>query len=443
MFGAATASIQIEGVAPEDGGRDSIWDLYARQDRIKNHNTLDIACDSYHRYEEDFKLLKGMGANTYRFSIPWARIIPNGYDGVINQKAVEHYKKVIDKCLEYELIPMVTLYHWEMPTEVYKRGGFLNESVSDWFAEFVRVVADNFAGKVKMFITINEPSSITGGMGGMDYSEEMSDKDFYTCVHNLLLCHGKAVKILREYKDVKVGIGPCQQGGIPLSNDDIEAARKFFFEVPYKGDRLKRFDSTSLYMDPIVLGDYPEEFYKKVPKEGQPDIKPGDMELISQKIDFVGLNIYSSLQIKKADNKIGYEIIPYSNNRDYCFDGIWPYSPEGIYWMIRFMEERYHLPMYITENGCCSNDVIGRDGKIHDDYRIQVLDGYFSYIKKARLEGYDIRGYIVWTLMDNFEWIHGYTKRFGLVYTNFNTLERTPKESYYFFKDLIEKNKDL
>ena len=435
FWGVATASTQIEGAAYQDGKSQTIWDVMSEDGGFiaNEHKALD-ADNSYNMVDEDIALLKELGVNAYRFSISWARIIKDG-DGEINQKGLEHYSKLVDKLLTAHIEPMVTLFHWDLPYALYKKGGWLNRDITKAFKRYVEVVADKLAGRVKYFITFNEPQCIIGGsLGGTVPGAKYSIKDQNTMVHNLLLCHGEAVKVLRKYNGVKIGYAPCNDARIPYTNskEDIDAARQAYFDV-VRGDMW----GVSIFSDPIILGDYPKKYYEVNKKDDLPDILEGDMELISQKIDFYCQNIYQGQYIK-SDGKGGYMSVPPKVNAVYtCMD--WVVSPEALYWGPKFLYERYKLPFVITENGCAVTDIIDDNNKIHDAPRCEFIKKYVSELEKASRDGVDVMGYFLWSFLDNLEWYQGYKKRFGLVYVDYNNFKRYPKDSFYFYKDLIKK----
>lgn len=435
VWGAATAAIQIEGAAYQDGKVKSIWDYYSeRGDLIKEGHTIENAIDSYNRMDEDIKLIKELGVNTYRFSISWPRIIKE--NGDINEKGLEHYSQFVDKLLAIGVTPYITLFHWDLPYWVYQKGGWLNRDIVGWFKHYVEAVAEKLAAKVDYFITINEPQCIIGhGFGGTDRGKEYTIKEWNTMVHHLLLCHGEAVKVLRQYKNIKIGYAPCGNPRMPVSNtpEDIEACRKSYFDT-FAGDAI----GVSVWSDPVFLGDYPKKYYEVNKKEDLPDIRKGDLELISQPIDFYCQNIYTG-NYCKSDGKGGYLEVPPKPGTPVTTMG-WPVIPESLYWGAKFLTERYHVPFYISENGCAVTDILTADKKVHDDARSQYLEKYISELLRAKNEGIDVRGYFVWSLMDNFEWYQGYTQRFGIIYVDLKTYERIPKDSFYTYQRIIKEN---
>ena len=435
FWGVATAAGQIEGAANADGKSPTIWDIMSQDGGfIRNGHLVDDADDSYNRMDEDIALLKELGVKAYRFSLSWARIIKDG-DGEINKKGLEHYSNLVDKLLDAGIEPFITLFHWDLPYGLFLKGGWLNKDIVKAFKRYTEVVANCLGDRVNYFITFNEPQCILGGrLGGAIQEAKYATKDKLIMVHNLLLSHGEAVKVLRKHKNIKVGFAPNNDARIPVTNleEDIEAARQCYFDVA-RGDMW----GVSIFSDPVCLGDYPKKYYEIHSKDDLPDIKEGDLELISQPIDFYCQNIYQGIYVK-SDGNGGYKVVPPKQNTVYSNMDL-AVTPEALYWGPKFLYERYHVPFVISENGTAVTDIITKDKKIHDSPRIEYLKQYIEEYERAYKEGVDIRGYFVWSLLDNLEWYEGYRKRFGLVYVDYETFERIPKDSFYFYKDLISK----
>jgi beta-glucosidase len=442
FWGAATATVQIEGATSEEYGKGlSVWDVFCKEKgKVYSGHTPDIACDHYHRIEEDVKLMSELGINTYRLSISWTRILPNGI-GEINQKGIDFYNKLIDTLLKYNIIPFVTLFHWDYPYELEKMGGWLNNESPKWFENYARIVAKEFGDRVKHFVTINEPQCFIGigyKAGFHAPGKKHSDRDIVLMGHNVLIAHGLAVSALRENApNCKVGYAPTGSGAIPLTNsaEDIEAARKAYFDIELDNWTW----SVSWWSDPVLLGRYPEEtqVFKELSQYLPKDYKK-DMNIISTPIDFYGQNLYNGA-LYKSNGKEGYEWV--SNKIGAPRTAInWPVTPKVFYWAPKFLYERYKLPIIITENGISCTDWVSLDGKVHDPNRIDFTHRYLIELKNATDDGVDILGYMHWTLMDNFEWSEGYKERFGLIYIDYETLERIPKDSYYWYKEVIKTN---
>lgn len=436
IYGAATAAYQIEGAYREDGKGESIWDVFTHQKgNIKHGDTGDVACDHYHRYREDVALLAELGVDAYRFSLAWTRIIPDG-TGEINPKGIDFYNRLIDELLAHGIEPYITLYHWDLPQRLYERGGFLNPDMPQWFYEYAKVVGRAFGDRVKHFITINEPQCILACLNGSGQAPNLhcTVKDRLTATHTLLKAHGMAVKGLREtVRDVKIGYAPCGFVHCPKddSEEEIEFARKAYFEIPENDPT----ECVSIFSDPVFFGDYPKEYYEKF-YDVLPNIQPSDFALISQPIDFYCQNIYFGATGKNVDGRFVQD--EYRGGFPRNTIG-WNIYPDAMYWGARFLYERYKTPLYITENGMPNIDFVSLDGKVHDPQRIDFIERYLQALERAKADGADVRGYFYWSLLDNFEWAHGYDQRFGLVYVDYPTQKRIPKDSFYYYRQRIKR----
>lgn len=444
VWGAATSSYQIEGTGRDSGKGQNIWDVFTKEPgRVYEGHTGDIACDHYHRFREDVAYMKELGLKGYRFSIDWSRVLPEG-TGKVNEKGIDFYNALIDELLEQGIEPYITLYHWELPYEIYKRGGWMNPEIVEWFGQYARLVAERFSDRVKYFFTLNEPQCFVG-LGFLQGCHAPGVKaplrDTFEMAHNALKAHGRAVQMLRAYgkQNVQIGYAPTSGMCYPEKETpkDIEAARKTLFALP---DDLSNWTwNVSWWSDPVILGKYPEEGMKKYEKY-LPVITDEDMKLISQPIDFYGQNIYNGRCIR-----MGTDGRPEEVRRPAGFPKTatnWPVTPEALYWGPKFLYERYRKPIYITENGMACHDTVSQDGKVHDPNRIDFLARYLKNLKRAA-EEIDIRGYFQWSLMDNFEWDKGYAERFGIIYVDFETQERIWKDSAYWYRDLIRRNGDF
>ena len=449
IWGVATASYQIEGAADEDGKGPSIWDTFCQKEgAIWKGQSGDIACDHYHRYKEDVALMKQIGVGAYRFSISWPRVIPQG-TGTINRKGLEFYDKLIDELLAAGITPYVTLFHWDYPYELYCRGGWLNQDSSDWFAEYTKVIVEKFSDRVKHWMTLNEPQVFIGlghQSGLFPPGYQLRFAEVLTAVHNVLLAHGKAVQTIRAYSKAKcqVGLAPVGIVSIPATDspEDIKAAKQTMFSVASKDETLfsvpsKNVWNNTWWLDPIFYGQYPKDGLELFGGD-VPLIRDKDMETIHQPLDFFGVNIYRGQTIHASKDgqseivpePVGFPITAYT----------WPITPEALYWGPRYFWERYKLPIIITENGISNADWVALDGKIHDPQRIDFLNRYLLQLQKACEDGVEVSGYFQWTFTDNFEWVSGYKPRFGLVYVDYPTQERIPKDSAYWYKDVIASN---
>ena len=442
VWGAATAAYQIEGAWNEDGKGENVWDVFCHEgSHVEQGHTGDVACDHYHRYKEDVKLMKELGLNAYRFSISWSRLIPNGV-GAVNPKAVEFYSNLIDELVANDIEPYITLFHWDYPYALHKKGGWLNDDSVKWFADYAAKISELFSDRVKYFITFNEPQCFIGAgymSGAHAPGYQVMYKDIFQMCHNVLKSHGAAVIALRENakQPIKVGYAPTGTTCYPASDSaaDIEAARKKMFECPPLARGLMW--NVSWWSDPVILGKYPEDGLRMY-KDYLPEITEEDMKLINQPLDFYANNIYNGQEIyadangnpQNVNRKVGHGKTAIQ----------WPITPEALRWGPRFYYERYKLPFFITENGMSAHDVVSLDGKVHDPNRIDFLNRYLLQLEKAIDDKVDVRGYFQWSLMDNFEWAKGYTDRFGLVYIDYETQERIPKDSFYWYKNWIEEH---
>lgn len=443
-WGVASSAYQIEGKHEELGGGNSIWDTFVKKEGvILNNDTGDVACDHLARYADDFKLMKELGIHHYRFSVNWSRILPNG-TGEVNQKAIDAYRDMILEMKKNDIVPYLTLFHWEYPQALHDKGGWLHPDSPKWFGDYAKIIAENFSDICEYYFTINEPQCIVGCgylQGEHAPGERLNVKDTFRIAHNLLKAHGLAVKALRQYsvREVKVGFAPTAGVAYPFIDfgGDIEAARNTYFGCDWP---LERWNwNVTWFTDPVVFGHYPEDAMEKF-KDYVPQIEEGDMELISQPIDFLGQNIYNGYWITEgADRMPKYVDRP----EDYPKTDLgWPITPKCMYWGPKFLYERYKLPIYITENGAAFGDEPDSNDstKVHDPKRVSFLKDYLSWLKKACDEGIDVRGYFLWSIMDNFEWAQGYGQRFGIVYVDFESQKRIPKDSAYWYKEVCDTN---
>lgn len=441
VWGVASSAYQVEGRDPEDGCGENIWDTFAEEGRILDGKDAYTACDHMHRYKEDYKLMKLLGIKAYRFSMSWARILPEG-TGKVNEKAIAMYRDMILSMKENGIEPYITMYHWEFPQALQDKGGWLNEDVIQWFGEYAKVVAENFSDICEYFITLNEPECFVGlgHLSGVHAPGlKLPYKDVFKIAHNALRAHGQAVINLRKYasRPIKVGYAPTCGMAYPATDspEDIEAARKTLFGFHQPMDNWTW--NVAWFNDPVFLGKYPEEGLKKF-AEYLPEITDEDMELISQTLDFMGQNIYNGYMMRQGEDGEP-EYVDREAGAAKTAAG-WPVTPECFYYGVKFLYERYHLPLYITENGMSCHDDVSLDGRVHDPNRQNFLDLYISALQRANDDGADVRGYFLWTFLDNFEWDKGYTERFGIVYVDFKTQKRIVKDSAFWYQKIIESN---
>ncbi|MDD3367630.1 MAG: GH1 family beta-glucosidase [Lachnospiraceae bacterium] len=442
-FGAATSSYQIEGAAFADGKGVSIWDEFVKEPgKILEGHTGEVACDHYHRWKEDVALLAELGVQAYRFSLSWTRILPEG-TGKVNPKGIEFYNDLINELLKYNITPYVTLYHWDYPNALELRGGWLNPESPKRFQEYTRVVAEAFGDRVKHFITFNEPQIFLwlgydkgSHAPGLHYSE----KRLLTMTRHVALAHGLAVQELRrQILDARVGYAPtCGAAYYPYEETEvnIRKARKLTNGLE-KDDWLY---SSSFWNELILKGRYhlkcTELFGESLPK-----LTKEESDLIGQKLDFCGMNLYQGCSVSIAEDgwlTLGKQPVGHAKT------GMgWSVTPKAMYWAVKNFYEEYQIPLYITENGMSSLDVISEDGKVHDPARIVYLSEYLEQLQRAIQDGADVKGYFQWSFLDNFEWEKGYTDRFGLVYVDYESQKRIPKDSFTWYSELIKRQKHL
>jgi len=448
VWGASTASYQIEGAVNEDGKAPSVWDQFAHwPGKTFMGQTADVACDHYHRMEEDVRLMQQMGLKGYRFSLCWPRIIPEG-TGAVNAKGLDFYERLVDSLLAANIQPWVTLFHWDYPLALYQRGGWLNPDSAQWFADYTQVVVDRLGDRVEHWITLNEPQMFVGighQKGGHAPGLQLGLADLARITHNVLRAHGMSVQTLRTRspKPCQIGWAPAVSVGAAYDRDDpevVEAARFGMFDL----QKMEDFPSGSaVWNDAALLGKYPEKFIDAL-GYALPETWQEDMQTIHQPVDFCGMNIYAAWggHARDADGEIRFRMAEASHPGFPKTLFNWPVTPEALYWGPRFFYERYGKPIVITENGMSSHDWVHLDGKVHDPARIDFTARYLRELHQAAAEGIPVQGYFHWSLMDNFEWAEGFRQRFGLIYVDYNTGERIPKDSAHWYRTIIESNGD-
>ncbi len=453
LWGTASSSYQIEGAFTEDGKGLSIWDTFSNKPgNIAHDENGNKACDHYHRYREDIALMKSLGIQAYRFSISWSRIFPDGIvkdsDGNIryNKAGLDFYDKIVNFCLENNIKPFITIYHWDLPQALEDKGGWLNRETAFVFADYAEFICKHFSDRVTNIATINEPQIISGlgyMLGLHAPGKKLDTVSVLSVIHHLALAHGLAVTKMRAVAKQPVKIGFSSTGGLCYPSkecdEDIDAARAECFNI-VKGNMT--FNHT-IFCDMTCLGRYPdiagtelhlEPGLEKIGHyEELPFVKKGDIELIHQPIDYLGINVYNGHEINAA----GYINKKPGSPRTALG---WPVTPGVMNYGIRYLYERYNLPIYIFEDGLACNDIISLDGKVHDSNRIDFLTRYLTDLEKAYKAGVPILGYFHWSFTDNFEWHSGYDPRFGLVFVDYETQQRIPKDSAYWYSDLIKKS---
>lgn len=439
VWGGATASYQVEGAAKEGGRGLSIWDVFSHTPgKVLEMHTGDVGCDQYHHVKEDVALMKKIGLQAYRFSISWSRVIPDG-TGKVNEEGLRYYDLLVDELLKNGIEPYITLFHWDLPYELYKRGGWLNPDIVEWFGEYVKVVVEHLSDRVTYWITQNEPQCYIGQgykTGTHAPGLTLPWSEALLAAKHSMMAHGRAVQVIRRCakKQPKVGYAPCGSVAIPKTNDpsDIEAARLDMFHAYEKSMHV-----VGLFTDPVILGTWPEGS-KELYGDDLPDLTEEEVKLMKQPLDFLGMNNYSGHVVTMGENGCPKSLAKVPGRPQ--TDMHWDIMPEAIYWCFHFMCERYHLPMYVTENGMANVDFPARDGKVYDYQRIEFTGMYLEQLRKLVSEGYPIKGYFHWSLLDNFEWALGYNRRFGMIYVDYQTGKRTIKESGKWYRRVIETN---
>jgi beta-glucosidase len=441
VWGAASASYQVEGAVSEDGRGPSCWDVFVRRPGMVHHgDTGDVACDSYHRLDEDLDLLAHLGVGSYRFSVSWSRVLPEGR-GEVNQPGLDYYRRLVDGLASRGIDATLTLFHWDLPQALQEKGGWANRECASWFADYAEVVAGALGGRVARWITLNEPAVVADrGYRRGDHAPGLTDGEAAAAVtHHLLLGHGLATRRLHEHlgPGAQVGITLDPLHTVALDDDDADMA------VEIAGGK------TDLYLLPVLAGVYPELGRREVVPQG-PVVHPGDMDVVSTAIDFLGLNYYDALYIRRNAGPLQRH-----EERLEAYPGVVSVKPEhlprsSLGWVIdpdnfrdavlAVSRRAPSVPLYITENGCACWDYAGPDGEVRDPERIDYLRGHLRALKQAIYDGADVRGYFVWSFLDNFEWTDGFSQRLGLVYVDYPSQRRILKSSAHFYARVVAAN---
>ena len=422
VWGAATAAYQVEGAATEDGRGESIWDRFsATPGKVVNGHTGAVACDTYHRYAEDIGLMRSLGIGAFRLSVAWPRILPEGR-GRVNQAGLDFYDRLVDDLLANGLDPYVTLYHWDLPQVLEDRGGWPARETVEAFTEYTEVVVSRLGDRVRHWITQNEPwvASWLGYGLGVHAPGRKSDSDALAAGHHILVAHGRAAEVLRrEAPASEVGIAIDLVPMYPFSDNeaDVEAAHR------EDGFRNRWF------LEPVLGRGYPEDMLERY-AEILPTIEDGDMDTIAAPLDFLGVNYYTRNVVRAGVGEVATEGAEHT-------DMGWEVYPDGLRDLLVRLHAEYELPdLYITENGAAFPDS-RNNGTVPDPRRIAYLGGHLDAVASAIADGVPVRGYFLWSLLDNFELAFGYSRRFGIVYVDFETLERVPKDSFAWYRDFI------
>ena len=436
IWGAAAASFQIEGTSTACPRGESIWDAFCETPgKVYQGHDGRRACMHVERWREDVQLMKELGLDAYRLSISWPRVMPEG-EGDVNELGLGFYDGLVTELCNAGITPYITLYHWDLPLALQRRGGWLNPQIVKWFEAYTRVVVDRLSDRVEHWITLNEPQCfvVLGHENGHHAPGlVLPEQDVLRISHHALLAHGRAVQAIRETAKLKprIGIAPVGVVSTPASerDEDLDAARKSTFE-----NASESLFSTAWWLDPVFYGRYPTKAYESR-RSKMPEIKPGEMELINSPVDFCAFNLYESGVVRAGASG---EVEPVPFNPGYPMTAMgWPVTPQGLYWACRFLYERYQTPLLITENGLSCRDWVSLDGRVHDPNRIDFLTRYLAYVGRACDEGIPVEGFFQWSILDNFEWAEGYKDRFGMIYVDFQTGERIPKDSYHWYQDVV------
>ena len=430
IWGVSTASYQIEGAVREGGRGASIWDTFSHTPgKVANGDTGDVACDHYNRYQEDVRLMGELGVGAYRFSVAWPRIFPEGR-GRPKRAGLDFYERLVDELLAADIAPWACLYHWDLPQALEEEGGWTNRDTVERFGDYAETVAEVLGDRVGHFLMLNEPSivALLGHLLGIHAPGHTDIASYAAATHHLNLATGDGVRRLRALGDWQLGTILNLEPVHGVGEDEAEVQRVVTLYDAFRNRN---------YLDPLLLGRYPDVTEMLM----QPHIRDGDMKSIEQKLDFLGLNLYSRVRVTAdAASLVGFRQLDPPRGADRT-EMNWEVYPEALFEQLVELMERYgNPPVYVTENGAAFADVPGADGRVLDRERIRFMEMYLHSVHRALEAGVDVRGYFVWTLLDNFEWAEGYTKRFGIVHVDFDTLVRTPKSSAHFYAEVVRSN---
>ena len=429
VWGASTSSYQIEGAVDADGRGKSIWDIFCHTPgKVKRGDTGDVACDHYHRWPEDVEWLQRGGFSAYRFSMAWPRIMPAGA-GAVEARGLDFYDRLVDGLLARGVAPWLCLYHWDLPQALQDQGGWLHRDIADKFADYARVVAKRLGDRVRHWAMFNEANvhALFGHGIGSHAPGLTGLPNMLAAIHHQNLAQGRALQALRaEHSQLRLGTVINVQPARPSSAHDEDRRAAERFDAFWNGAVL----------DPLFKGFYPDA----IAADFAPLVAPGDLTMMQQPIDFFGLNYYAPMYVAAApQNLLGawFGAVP-AGTRFTAFG--WPIDPSGLTDALHRLRDRYGNPdIYVTENGACYDDPIAPDGAVHDDDRVAYLRDHLTAARRALAEGVNLRGYFVWSLLDNFEWAEGYSRRFGIIHVDFKSLKRTPKMSFAFLADIARR----
>ena len=447
FWGVATSSYQIEGAANEDGKGKSIWDTYAHTPgKIKDGSTGDVANDHYHRYKDDVRLMRSIGANAYRFSIAWPRIFPNG-TGQPNPKGLDFYNRLVDEMVASNIEPFGTLYHWDLPQALQDKRGWQSRDTAKAFADYSGYIAEKLSDRVRHFFTINEfytfvdmghcgiESRVAGGTVSIEVAPglKLPPAELNQVRHHAVLAHGMAVQAIRAKGKKGTKCGPAENlnVAVPLveSSEHIKAAQSATREM------------NAAFLTVMLEGKYTDSYLEAAGNDA-PKVIDDDLKLISSPVDFVGINVYRpTVYVLASDLAPGYQQIPFNASHPKMFSSWHVLGPEVMYWAPKFVHSLWNAKeIHITENGCAADDILADDGNVYDTDRVMFLRNHLAQLHRATADGVPVKGYFLWSMMDNFEWTAGFGNRFGIVYVDFKTQKRTPKMSAFFFREVSTRN---
>jgi beta-glucosidase len=433
LWGCATSAYQIEGSPLADGAGPSVWHRFSHTPgRVQDGDTADVTCDHYRRWESDVDLMQSLGLNSYRFSIAWGRVLPEG-TGRVNAAGLDFYERLVDRLLSRGIQPMVTLFHWDLPAALDDRGGWLNRDIAQWFAEYANVVFRRLDDRVEYWTTLNEPWVVADGgyMHGVLAPGHRNIFEAPRAAHHLMMAHGAAVQAYRAVGRNKIGLVVNIEPKYPASQSDADLA----------ATRRAEAYMNRQYLEPALLGSYPEELHE-VFGDACPKWPDADLKLIQQPLDYIGVNYYTRAVVRADATAWPLKSTTVKQKQHTHMETGWEVFPQGLVDTLLWIRDKYgNPPVYITENGACFFDPPQVEGPVLEDpLRVDYLRKHITAVHTAIQRGADIRGYFAWSLFDNFEWAFGFSKRFGIVHMNYETLKRTLKSSAHFYSKVIASN---
>ena len=435
LWGSATASYQVEGAVHEDGRGPSIWDTFSHMPgKTFQGETGDVADDFYHRYQDDIHLMQQLGLKAFRFSVSWSRVFPTG-TGAPNPKGLDFYNRLVDALLAAGIQPYCTLFHWDLPQPLEDKGGWQNRATSEAFAEYAGYVAKRLSDRVQHFMTLNEMKTFVElgySSGTFAPGVKLNPAGVAQVAHHAVLAHGLGVQAIRANSKggTQVGLAENLTVNCPVIENDLNIGAA----------RLATREENARYLTAVMEGKYTERYLRKLGANA-PKFTDAEMKAIGSPLDFVGINCYAPEFVRADGSDQGYAFVKRPTSYPHMASPWLFVGPEGLYWGPKLVDELWNpKAIYITENGCSSDDVINSEGLCLDTDRVMFLRNYLSQLQRAISDGAPVRGYFLWSLLDNFEWADGYSKRFGIVYVDFKTQKRTPKLSAEFYKNTIAKS---